>query len=237
MSSASPFCSGPGPSARKKIVTSTTRPLTPAMTTSRHQIKTTHGTPMINIRSPPSPEPRDLELEDEPHSDTAVDKTAGSSEPLATLPKDNDSGSEYVEGSDERPKPAEPAKHRRVSATLREVRVSSERAPQHLVIVSHDLRAPAPNVLRSLLSEGRASCPGRKRSRSQSEEPMPEPERKLVASSAAKRRALAPSKRLPGIRYFLRCLLTFSRGAAHSLSNSEAYTSTCATHGRRAKNG
>lgn len=107
--------------------------------------KPPHGYP---IRSPR----QSWSLEEEPHSDTAVDDTAaGTSEPLAALPKDNDdNGSEYTaSSSDEDPVPA---KRCRESARLRGV------------------RAPTPHLSRSPFSEGR----GRKRSRSQNEESVPE---------------------------------------------------------------
>ncbi|KAH8987161.1 hypothetical protein EDB92DRAFT_1150358 [Lactarius akahatsu] len=109
--------------------------------------KPPHGYP-VKIRSPR----QSWDLEEEPHSDTVVDDTAaGTSEPLAALPKDNDdNGSEYTaSSSDEDPVPA---KRCRESARLRGV------------------RAPTPHLSRSPFSEGR----GRKRSHSQSEESVPE---------------------------------------------------------------
>ncbi|KAH9051626.1 hypothetical protein EDB83DRAFT_2522033 [Lactarius deliciosus] len=110
--------------------------------------KPPHGYYPVRVRSPL--QSWSLE-EEEPHSDTAVDDTAaGTSEPLAALPKDNDdNGSEYTaSSSDEDPVPA---KRCRESARLRGV------------------RAPTPHLSGSPFSEGR----GRKRSRSQSEESVP----------------------------------------------------------------
>ncbi|KAH9024926.1 hypothetical protein EDB85DRAFT_245717 [Lactarius pseudohatsudake] len=141
-----PFCSGPdSASMSSKPSTSNSPEATQASATS--STKPPHGYP-VKIRSPR----QSRNLEEEPHSDTAVDDTAaGTSEPLAALPKDNDdNGSEYAaSGSDEDPVPA---KRCRESARLRGV------------------RAPTPHLSRSPFSEGR----GRKRSRSQSEESVPE---------------------------------------------------------------
>ncbi|KAI9439279.1 hypothetical protein H4582DRAFT_128769 [Lactarius indigo] len=111
--------------------------------------KPPHGCP-VNVRSPQ----QSSNLEEEPHSDTAVDDTAaGSPEPLAALPKDNDdNGSEYAASRSSSDEDPVPAKRCRESARLRGV------------------RAPTPHLSRSPFSEGG----GRKRSRSQSEESVPE---------------------------------------------------------------
>ncbi len=100
----------------------------PATTAPGRPTKPPHGY-HVNVRSPPSPEPRqrrNLAQEEELHSDTAVDTTAaGSSEPFAFLPKDNDdNGSEYAASSDE--EDPVPAKRCRESARLRGVRAPSE---------------------------------------------------------------------------------------------------------------
>ncbi|KAH9165868.1 hypothetical protein EDB89DRAFT_264244 [Lactarius sanguifluus] len=110
--------------------------------------KPPHGYYPVKVRSPRE----SWSQEEEPHSDTVVDDTAaGTSEPLAALPKDNDDNeSEYTaSSSDEDPVPA---KRCRESARLRGV------------------RALTPHLSRSPFSEGH----GRKRSRSQSEESVPE---------------------------------------------------------------
>ncbi|KAI9451827.1 hypothetical protein BJY52DRAFT_83317 [Lactarius psammicola] len=142
MSPAPPLCSGPGPtrtgsmSNAARVLPTSTSPATaqtPATTVpTGRPTKPPRGYP-VNVRSPPSsPEPRqrwNLEQEgEEPHSDTAVDTVtvAGSSEPWAALPKDNDdNGSEYAASSDE--EDPVPAKRCRESARLRGVCAPSER--------------------------------------------------------------------------------------------------------------
>lgn len=165
-----------------------------ATTTPGCPTKPPHGHP-VNLRSPLGPEPRQIwnleEEEEEPHSDTAVDTTTvGSSEPLATLPKDNDdNGSEYAASSDEDPVPAE---RRRESARLRGVRAPSEREhaatsreSRHLMSLS----LSAPHLSRSPVSEGRGGCRGRKRSLSRSEESVSELSKHTLPVTPGERRA------------------------------------------------
>ncbi|KAH9017779.1 hypothetical protein EDB83DRAFT_183795 [Lactarius deliciosus] len=166
-----PFCSGPD-SASMSCEPSTSNSPEATQASATGPTKPPHGYYPVRVRS--RRQSWSLE-EEEPHSDTAVDDTAaGTSEPLAALPKDNDdNGSEYTaSSSDEGPVPA---KRCRESARLRGV------------------RAPTPHLSGSPFSEGR----GRKRSRSQSEESVPErtPPPVMRGSPGALKRPTKPNVR------------------------------------------
>ncbi|KAH9053069.1 hypothetical protein EDB87DRAFT_311537 [Lactarius vividus] len=161
---ASFFCSGPDSASMscQPGIPSTSNSPEATQASATSSTKPPHGRAVI-VRSPrQSWSQEEEEEEEEAHSDTAVDDTAAgrTSEPLAALPKDNDdNGSEYIASSSDEDPPV-PAKRCRESARLR----GGVRVPP-----SEREELP-PYLSQSPFSEGR----GRKRSRSQSEESVPE---------------------------------------------------------------
>lgn len=118
-----------------------------ATTAPRYQTKLPYHSHPVSVRSAAEPRQRrdlDLDEDDEPLSDTAVDTHtaagSGSSQTLPILPKDNDDiGSEYAASSDEEGPVLARAKHSRESARLRlrGVRAPSETPRTHVALASH----------------------------------------------------------------------------------------------------